>query len=819
MELVLALAIAFFSFKSADNKTIVSEDKAPYVKEVYNPSETRLNDIVHTSLEVSFDWQNQHVLGSAIMEVKPYFYPTNQLVLDAKGFDIHSVQINQRDAEYGYDNLFLTIDLDKEYTREESYSVTIKYTAKPNELNVKGSQAISDAKGLYFINPLNTEDKPQQIWTQGETEASSCWFPTIDSPNERMTQDIAITVQSKYKTLSNGLLTKSIDNNNGTRTDFWSQKLAHTPYLAMIAVGEFLVTTDKWNELDVEYFLEKDYHPYARGIFGKTPEMIEHFSTILGVDYPWEKYAQIVVRDFVSGAMENTTAVIHGEFVQMTDREMLDDHEEDIIAHELIHHWFGDLVTCESWANLPLNESFATYFEYVWREKSFGRMGADQHLDGDLNSYLNESKRKQVDMIRFDYSDKEDMFDSHSYAKGGRILHMLRHYLGDDAFFNGLKLYLNQNAFQTVEIHQLRIAMEEVCGQDLNWFFNQWFLASGHPLLAVDYTIENNKLTVKLEQIQDQETTPVYRLPMAIDIYLDGQPIRHLIDMQDKVQSFEFDFYGTITNVVVDAEHILLAEIFDEKPKQWWLKQLDAPLYMDQKIALQNMDLSLMDQAIAKALTNDYWGVRSMAISSAIKNKMTDAETIQLISKIAESDNKTKVQAKAIDYLAQLANNQDYLSLFEQNTKHMSYAISGASLSALSLIDPAMSLEIADSLLSTAKNAQEKSIKTVYANHGGADKMDYFVNLLETESNYALFSTTGLYVDFLKNQEISTTIKGMDALEKLSLEATSWMVWVSERLLQEMKVYFEAELKNQKDKEVKNHIKAQVERINGLLSL
>ena len=818
MEVLLALAIAFLGITNT-SKEEKKEDSQEQVKEVYNPSETRLNDIIHTSLELSFDWQNQYVLGSAILQAKPYFYPSSQLVLDAKGFDIHSVQVNKKEAEYSYDNLFLTIELDKEYTREESYSVSVKYTAKPNELNVKGSQAISDAKGLYFFNPLNTEDKPQQIWTQGETEASSCWFPTIDSPNERMTQDIAVTVQNRFKTLSNGLLIKSVDNNNGTRTDYWSQKLPHTPYLAMLAIGEFLVTTDKWNELDVEYFLEKDYHPYARGIFGKTPRMLEHFSSILGVDYPWEKYAQVVVRDFVSGAMENTTAVIHGEFVQMTDRELLDDHQEDIIAHELIHHWFGDLVTCESWANLPLNESFATYFEYVWREESFGRMGADQHLDGDLNSYLNESKRKQVDMIRFNYSDKEDMFDSHSYAKGGRILHMLRHYLGDDAFFNGLKLYLNQNAFQTVEIHQLRLAMEEVCGQDLNWFFNQWFLSSGHPLLVVDYVIANNSVIVKLDQIQDQKTTPVYRLPMAIDIYQDGVPTRYQIDMQDKTQSFEFEFEGNLTNVMVDAEQMLLAEIFDNKPKRWWLNQLNAPLYMDQKRALNNMDEEFLQQAIAKAITHDYWGVRNIAIDRATKNKVFDAETIELIYRSALNDSKTKVQAKAIEYLAKLPNNQDYLSLFEQNTKHLSYAISGASLNALSLIDPAKSLELADSLASTAKNEQEKSIKKVFAKHGGPEKMDYFVNLLETESNYALFTTTGLYVDFLKNQEISTTMKGIDALEKLSLEATSWMVWVSEKLLQEMKEYFEQELKTQKDKVVRIQIEAQIKRIDGLLSL
>ena len=422
-------------------------------------------------------------------------------------------------------------------------------------------------------------------------------------------------------------------------------------------------------------------------------------------------------------------------------------------------------------------------------------------------------------MIRFNYSDKEDMFDSHSYAKGGRILHMLRHYLGDDAFFKGLKLYLNQNAFQTVEIHQLRLAMEEVCGQDLNWFFNQWFLSSGHPLLVVDYVVGNNTVTIKLDQIQDQTTTPVYRLPMVIDVYQDGVPTRYQIDMQNKTQSFEFEFEGKLTNVIVDAEQMLLAEIFDNKPKRWWLNQLDAPLYMDQKRALNNIDEEFLKQAIAKAITHDYWGIRNIAIDRAAKNKIVDQETIELIFQIALNDSKTKVQAKAIDYLAKLPNKQDYLSLFEQNTKHLSYAISGASLNALSLIDPAKSLELADSLVSTAKNEQAKSIKKVYAEHGGPDKMEYFVNLLETESNYALFTTTGLYVDFLKNQEVGTTIKGIDALEKLSLEATSWMVWVSERLLQEMKEHFEQELKIQKDKEVKAQIEAQIKRIDGLLGL
>ena len=815
MEIIIALAIALFSVQNNNNNTSQQLEEKEII---YNPSETRLNDIIHTQLDLSFDWKKQHVHGEALIEVKPYFYPTSTLVLDAKGFDIHLVEMNGEKLKYTYDDFYLTIELGREYNRNETYKIKINYLAKPNELNFKGGRAISQAKGLYFINPYNTEDKPQQIWTQGETEASSCWFPTIDSPNERMTQDINVTVQNRFKTLSNGLLINSIDNKDGTRTDYWSQKLAHVPYLAMLAIGEFLVTTDTWKDIDVEYFLEEEYHPYARQIFGRTPEMMQFFSDILGVEYPWEKYAQVVVRDFVSGAMENTTAVIHGEFVQMNKRELLDDHEEDIIAHELIHHWFGDLVTCESWANLPLNESFATYGEYMWRLEGFGRMAADQHLDYDLISYMNESRRKQVDMIRFDYSDKEDMFDNHSYAKGGRILHMLRNILGDDAFYNGLKKYLVQNAFSTVEIHQLRLAMEEVCGQDLNWFFNQWFLASGHPILVIDYFFENNKQIVQIEQIQDNSKTPVYKLPMSIDVYVDGKPKRYEVVMNQKKQRFTFDVEGLVSNVIVDAEHMLLAQIFDEKPDSWWLNQQKAPLYMDQKLTLQNISQKNLDKAIISALKHDFWGVRILALNKAIEIKTLNTTIINMIEVLAKNDDKTKVVAKAIEYLSSLPSMEKYSAFFEQKTQHLSYAISGSALLAYSKIDPSKAVKLAEKLEEDAKSALKTNIKMVYAEHGEADKMKFFVNCLETEGNYDLYRTSRTFVDFLKNQDLKVAIIGLDALEKLHQNATSWMVWVSKQLLEEMKEHFKSEVKKQKTKEFKDLASENIQRIDLILN-
>ncbi|MES2386920.1 MAG: M1 family aminopeptidase, partial [Bacteroidota bacterium] len=306
----------------------------------YNPARTLKTDLVHTKLEVSFDWKKRELNGIATLTLKPWFYPQNTVDLDAVGFIIKSVkQVKKKKslkAKYTYDSTVLHITLDSTYKRGQPYTLEIEYTARPEKLPKGGSAAINSDKGLFFINPDGTEPgKPRQIWTQGETQANSKWFPTIDSPNERCTQEMHITVDSSYRTLSNGSLSYSSFNPNGTRTDVWEQKLPHAPYLFMMAVGKFAVTTDKWKGMEVSYYTEPEYAKYARNIFGNTPEMIGFFSDRLGVKYPWAKYSQVVVRDYVSGAMENTSATVLMEAVQADDKELADKSWDDIISHEL----------------------------------------------------------------------------------------------------------------------------------------------------------------------------------------------------------------------------------------------------------------------------------------------------------------------------------------------------------------------------------------------------------------------------------------------------------------------------------------------------
>ncbi|QEC51398.1 M1 family metallopeptidase [Anseongella ginsenosidimutans] len=497
----------------------------------YKESYTRVTDLLHTDLKVSFNWDSSFVYGEAILQLKPYFYPSDSLILDATGFRLHEVSLlkgagGKVPLEYDYDGKKIRIGLDRQYTREEKYEIFIGYTAMPDRLEAGGSEAITQDKGLYFIDPLDKDpDKPSQIWTQGETEANSAWFPTINGPQENHTQRIALTVNDKYVTLSNGTQVSSKSNGNGTRTDIWEQELPHATYLTMIAVGDFAVVKDKWRNLEVNYYVEPEFEQYAPLIFGNTPEMIGFYSDLLGVEYPWSKYSQIVVRDFVSGAMENTTATVFFDQMNMTDREYLDEDHEDIIAHELFHHWFGDLVTCESWSNLPLNEAFATYGEYLWLEHKYGRAEADVHGFNDMAYYFFDQDSHDKDLIRYQVPHREDMFDVVTYQKGGRVLHMLRKYVGDEAFFAALKLYLERHRFQPVEVHDLRLAFEDVTGEDLNWFFNQWMLASGHPELnfEVSYEQEAGQVVIRTEQTQNLENNPLYKIPLKVDFYTGGR--------------------------------------------------------------------------------------------------------------------------------------------------------------------------------------------------------------------------------------------------------------------------------------------------------
>lgn len=733
----------------------------------YKPSRTRDFDLIHTDLNLSFDYEKEWVFGEAMLTLKPYFYIQNQLVLDAKDFDIHSVRLIGGDEEielsYRYDTQKLRTYLPKNFTSADTLKIAIKYTAKPNENPKSGSAAITDTKGLYFINSSGEEDKPVQIWTQGETEHNSKWFPTLDTPNERATQEIKLTVDQKFRTISNGELLESIVNNDGTRTDHWNMNLPHAPYLAAVIVGDFVEIQDSWEDIQVNYYVEEKYAEGAKTVFKNTPEMIGFFSNLLGVRYPWQKYDQVVVRDFVSGAMENTTISVFMEELNLTEREAIDSEWDGIIAHELFHQWFGNYVTTESWANLTLNEAFANYSEYLWFEHKEGLDDADLHHISEMEQYFSEATEKQVDLIRFYHEDSEEMFDSHSYAKGGRILHMLRKNIGDEAFFKALNLYLTTHAYSSVEAHDLRLSFEKVTGMDLNWFFDQWFFASGHPILEyeVDYS-ESTNLLLTVSQKQNLQTTPLYKIPFKVSWYVGGERFEKEFVLDQGWQQFAIENANPVSALYFDEKLELLAEKKSVRGADHFLRQFESSQFgIARYEALDSLGTSFTEHKeyaniVSAAIKDPFWSIRELALLQIARNPdliMQIKGLEETLYAMAENDDHNSVRTGAIELLSAIDPDK-YSSSFSRWMNHPSYYISGAALSAY--------LENENNLNRSEVSKrfeEEDNIRIVvaladyYITENEDSQSDWFHKKLKNMSGQSLYYFLGYYGDyFAKNQ-------------------------------------------------------------------
>lgn len=692
--LLLVFASICGSFVSAQPKA--TEDTT--WKKEYRETATKINNLVHTKLEIKPDFSKSYLYGKAWLTLKPHFYSTDSLNLDAKGMTLNKVALvkgnQQIPLKYVYDDWNIRIKLDRSYKASESYTIYIDYTAKPDEFEEKyGQGAMLGIKGMYFINPKGEEkDKPTQIWTQGETESSSAWFPTIDRTNQRCTQEVTVTVDNKYVTLSNGKLVSQKKNTDGTRSDYWKMELPHAPYLFFLGVGEYAVVKDSWRGKEVNYYVEKEYAPVAKKIFGNTPEMMTFFSKITGVDFPWIKYSQITGRDYVAGAMENTTATIHQESAQQDARELIDGNNwESTIAHELFHQWFGDYVTTESWSNLTLNESFANYSETLWDEYKNGKDAGDAQNYQDMQNYL-QSGSENKDLVRFHYQHREDMFDAVSYQKGGRILHMLRNHIGDSAFFKSINNYLTTNKFKSAEAHQLRLAFEEVTGRDLNWYFNQWYFNSGHPSVDIDYVYDDAAGKVVVIVKQTQKTGKYYRLPLAIDIYNGAEKVRHTIWAANAVDSFTFNYTKRPDLVNVDAEKVTLWTKKDNKTLDNYIHQYKyAGNYVDRREAIDFASKKLDDPKAAEllktALTDKYFGLRNFAISKTDLRKADIKNSFEpILANLAKTDKQATVKATAIQKLGEYKK-ADYAALFKAAVNDSSYTVAGNALAALTKVD------------------------------------------------------------------------------------------------------------------------------------
>ena len=473
----------------------------------YQAPADKIWQLVHTDLQIKVNFKDKTLDGNATLSLKPYYYHQQELILDAKGMDIFAVELAEQNGPqtnqpkpdpliWSYtDSLHLHIRFPYIMNQYETVKIRIDYQANPERklsqsINLAHT-AVSDDKGVYFINTDGSNPGyAMQVWTQGEPESNSRWFPTIDNPNQKHTHRFTLEYPDTLTSISNGHLMESKLIGKGLKKDIWEMRDKHAVYLSMFAIGSWEALHDtaivafpesfEALPIPLRYYVEPAYKAYAKEIFGNTPEMIRFFSTITGVPYPWNKYDQIVCREFVSGAMENTTAVIHNDRLQDPSYEM-----EDYIAHELFHHWFGDYATCESWGHLSMNESFATYSEYLWREHKYGKNNAEEWLyDNTTYPYLNDEglpseELETTPLINPHFKHANDQFDDIRYNKGAQILNELRNLIGMNAFSESMKCYLSQHAYKNGNAYDWKKCVETVTGKNMDHFFNSWYFQGG----------------------------------------------------------------------------------------------------------------------------------------------------------------------------------------------------------------------------------------------------------------------------------------------------------------------------------------------------
>lgn len=743
----LVLAVLTFNEASAQFEEKSGEPIA------YRKEYAKNWDLIHTKLEVQFEWEKKRMKGIAQLLVTPYFYGQTEIVLDAKGMDVNEISSGGKHDNFTYDGNQLVISLKTRMESNDTLEIRIDYLAKPYEREIHKGKAIADDRGLYFINADGADpDKPMQIWTQGETESNSVWCPTIDAPNERATHEISLTVAERFMTLSNGLLISQKANEDGTRTDHWQMDQPHAPYLMMMTIGEFVTTKDQWNEVALSYHLEKGYGDYGKDIFEHTPEMMDLFSELLQYPFPWKKYDQVVVRDFVTGAMENTTASVFMEQLNVTDRELMDERWDYIIAHELFHQWFGDLVTSESWANLTLNEGFASYSEYLWNQHKFGQDEADYQFLIEKETYLAEAKETPKSLIRYYYEDESELYDAHTYNKGALVLHMLRSYLGDKAFFRGLNVYLTDNAFQAVELAHLRMAFEKVVGQDLHWFFDQWYFFEGHPEIEVKHEYKKGVLTVTVLQKQTQKGTPAFELPVFIDIYKGNEYFSHPVVIKDVVEEFEFPMDEKPNLVLFDSEHQLLAEMIHQKSDEELVFQMLHEKSLVSRVetldSLQSFKKkSLIDQILKAAFSDPHYIVRQYALEYLIDNSIAlDKYKSQVLPLLQDSN--SEVRTYALTYLSE-QNFRKHKPQIEAAFEDESYMVLGTAITLFAKNKAMLKQPLIDSLKKESNISVVLALGVYFNAHREINSKEWFEQQLQTLRKEDLFYFMQVYAEKL----------------------------------------------------------------------
>ncbi len=633
-------------------------------------------DAQHYRVTLDFDLDAKSFRGENRITVVPLHDGWDRCVLDAEELIVDGV----RDAG-GRELRFCQSggSLEVFFTRARKLGETVEFSV--------AYHAVDPKLGLYFDD--EAPDHPRMVSTDSWPNNARHWIPCYDYPNDKVTQELIVTAPAGNKILSNGrLVSVSDDPNLGTTTWHWSQEQAHATYLFMLAIGPFTVIEDSLDDLPVNYWVYPQHAQEAQWIFAKTPQMIAYYGDLFGFPYPWAKYDQVTT-PHVGGGAEATSATVLGQQVYHDRRAEQDFSWERILAHEVAHHWFGDLVTMRSWDHSWISESFATYADYLYTNHERGADEGAWDMKGKKEQYLREAHTRYMRPIVFDrYERPHDNFDSHTYPKGAAVLHTMRFVMGDGPFFGALSHFLNKHAYQSVDTHDFMSAVKDATGQNLDHFIDQFLFHPGHPVFEVSSTWLDAEgvLQLRIAQVQDRSNgTPIYAVPVDIGIVtpsgdksvrvllseaehllkldLDERPLMVRFDQGNRLLK-EWSFPKSVTELIYQARHD------DVIGRAWANGELEQ----------FGSQVRVVEFLAERAATDPFWGVRLQALESV--RRIESAGQDDLYRKLLQDGN-SNVRAAALRSLA-VERDAELLTLCrEQYARDDSYLVQAAALRAI----------------------------------------------------------------------------------------------------------------------------------------
>ncbi len=633
----------------------------PGAKPHYNPD--RPGQVEHIFLDLSLDIPNQSYHGSCSIRLLPIRNGIDRLTLDAVNLNITSVQVDEIGQKFDYDGEKLTIQLSTPTLVGQPLLIAIAYSvAKPQ-------------RGIYFIQPdKHYPHKPIQVWTQGEDEDSRFWFPCFDYPGQLSTSEIRVRIPKPLMAISNGELIETQEDGD-EKIYHWSQQQIHPTYLMTLAVGDFAEIRDEWQGKAVTYYVQKGREEDAKRSMGKTPRMIEFLAQKYGYSYPFPKYAQVCVYDFIFGGMENTSTTLLTDRCLLDERASLDNlNTESLVVHELAHQWFGDLLVIKHWSHAWIKEGMASYSEVMWTEHEYGSQEAAYYRLQEARSYFSEdSSRYRRPMVTHVYREAIELYDRHIYEKGSCVYHMIRAELGEELFWQAIQTFVQENAHKTVETVDLLRAIEKATGRNLTFLFDQYVYRGGHPDFKVAYSWDGDSNLAKVTITQTQVTTDKNEIKDLFDLkipigfgYTQETSTSELrtftVRVNEREQSFYFPLAEKPQFISFDVGNNFLKTVSLEYPVPELKAQLEfdpnpiSRIYAAEALVKKGgLEATL---ALAAALKKEpFWGVR-VELAKQLAQIKLDQAFDGLVPGL--KDQNAFVRRSTVEALAQIKTYESY---------------------------------------------------------------------------------------------------------------------------------------------------------------